>query len=412
MKKKVIFVGARNFQFFSDELLNSIDILILTNELSSVPVSVQGRAEIIIVGQEYDPALLTESLRFDDCITALNPHIFAQDQNIRIFCNQEAYLFVAERIRDHYQLNSHIVGGLDRFRSKQVMKTILQKHGLRVPNFLVFNKSEPHEYYTAQKQIGKVFIAKPISSVGSRGVNKIENECDYMEFVQNNYSSLEHFEIEEFIDGTLYEYDFAVRDGEVLYSAVSQYSCPMALLQKGRTLASIKVKESSWEYETITAFGEKCAQALSANNGCFHMEIFISTTQREVIFLEVAARSPGLLTVPAYINWDGFNMYDAELMIQADLPSMPTKPSNWVSKPSFFVVIPKETGLVKEICQPKTTGIFDVTWKVKSGDNIIVTQTNVDNAATALVVCHTEEDARTDFKHITENYTPIIYSKE
>lgn len=411
MKNKVIFVGARNIQFFSEELLNSIDILILTTESNTIPISIQTLAKVIIVGQDYDPALLTESLSFNDCIDALHPYMSKKD-NISVFCNQEAYLLVAEKIRQYYQLNSHIIGGLERFRDKHLMKDILQKHDLRVPKFLTFGKLTPPKYIDVQQHLGEIFIAKPLSSVGSRGVNKIENEHDYNVFIQNNDSLLEYFEIEEFIDGTLYEYDFAIRNGEILYSTVSQYSCPMALLQKGYTLASIKVKKSSWEYEAIATFGNQCAKALSANNGCFHMEVFISANQHEVIFLEVAARSPGLLTVPAYDNWDGFNMYDAELMIQANLSDIPKKSSNWISKPSFFVVIPKENGTVKEICQPEIVGIFDVNWKVKLGDKITVTTTNVDNAATALVICRTEEEARADFKYITENYTPIIYSKD
>ncbi len=406
--EKVIFVGVKHFEFFSNELLGSIDIVILTDYISIVPLSLQPRSQIILIKREYDPVSLTYSLRVDDCIKALHPHI-DQNQNVRVFCNQESDLIVAENIRLHFQLYSHITGSFDRFRNKDLMKTIVKNKGLRVPNFITFDKSCLPKYHVIQKKLGETSIAKPLSSVGSRAISKIENEQDYEAFIRDNYAMLEHFEIEEFIDGTLYQYDFAIRNGDILYSTVSQYSCPLALLQKGYTFASIKVKNPSWEYNTISTFGRKCAQALSANNGCFHMEVFISANQSEIVFLEIAARSPGVLTVPAYVNWDGFNMYDAELMIQANLSSMPETPSNWVSSPSFLVIIPKMDGVVKEIRQPTTLGLFDIDWKIKPDDKIDGTQTNIDNAGTALVICNTEDEARIDFKHITENYTPVIY---
>lgn len=336
---KVVFVGTKNFNFFADSLMKDFDKVVLTTHNYKLPESIIMTSTVIRVDEVFDFDSKTHKLNKEQCIQYLTK-IIDEPSEVRVFCNQEANLDVAEDIREYFHIYDHMKSGVEIFRDKIMMKTTIHNKGLRAPIFTELSQYRyPGDYPELMDKLKGDFIIKPNSSVGSRGVYKIFSESDFLSFIKETENDNCRFEAEEYIRGELYEFDTAVQNGVILYSNVSKYSCPMADLQEGVTLGSIMIERNKEIHQRIYSFGSQCLAALDAFDGCFHMEIFHNVND-ELVFLEVAARSPGLMTVPAYHRWEGVNMYDLELLIQCGLPADDfAQPSEGhKSRPSFFIV--------------------------------------------------------------------------
>ncbi len=408
---KIIFVGTKNFDFFSRSLLEQFEKIIITNKSYQLPHFIENSATVFRVDDVYDDNAKTYKLDVQQCINVLSLHINEFSES-KVFCNQESNLEVAEKIRATFSIYDHMNACVDIYRDKLIMKKAILSSKLRAPRFTGLNKSVKAENYTDLKTLlGEKFIVKPLSSVGSRGVYKISSEHDFINFINETIDDACLYEAEEFIDGDLYEFDTALQHGELLYSNVSRYSCPMADLQDGTTLGSIMVERSAEIHRRIHLFGLECLRALGAQNGCFHMELFLSHAD-ELVFLEVAARSPGLMTVPAYQRWEGVNMYDLELLIQCGMPAsdIALPHSQHRSRPSFFVVYPKISGSINALNTPETEAEIDIDWQVTAGQEVSDTTTNIDYAARFFVTCNNVDEAKRTFEYLTREFKAVDYA--
>jgi biotin carboxylase len=407
---QIIFIGTKNFDFFSRSVLNNHQKILVVAKTEKLPIWLEDSSKVIRVEEVYDHNSKTFHLDFDEAVAGLSPLVVSSSES-RVFCNQESNLEVADRIRARFSLHDHLNGNVDNFRDKLTMKSIIQSTGLRAPIYTELKNPVLPDAYEALHQLLKGrFIVKPCSSVGSRGVYKISEKRDFERFLSETADDECRYEAEEFIEGELYEFDLAIQNGRVIYSAVSRYSCPMADLQEGRTLGSIMVRRDSPLHARISAFGLQCAQALRAENGCFHMELFHSTHD-ELVFLEVAARSPGLMTVPAYHSWEGVNLYDIELLIQSgqDASTLGEPLQGHKSRPAFFVVFPKINGTVSALNKPESKGRIEIDWRVAVGQEVAATTTNIDFAGKAFVSASSEAEANEAFHYLTSEFVPVEY---
>ncbi|NKG32368.1 hypothetical protein [Erwinia rhapontici] len=131
-----------------------------------------------------------------------------------------------------------------------------------------------------------------------------------------------------------------------------------------------------------------------------------------LVFLEVAARSPGLMTVPAYQRWEGVNMYDLELLIQCGMPAsdIALPHSQHRSRPSFFVVYPKISGSINALNTPETEAEIDIDWQVTAGQEVSDTTTNIDYAARFFVTCNNVDEAKRTFEYLTREFKAVDYA--
>lgn len=407
----VIFIGIRRFEFFTMENLEKVDKILVISHNEIVPSWLMDQTnQIIRVNEIYDKTSKMNVFDINECIEKLIP-IITNNSDFTIFCNQESNMEIADTLRRHFSLYDHLNGKMNNFRDKLVMKEAVQNSNLRTPKYVSLSEdilSKGYEHL--HKILGAKFVIKPCSSVGSRGVIKVFSKIDFFNFVDNIWGDGCKYEAEEYIDGDLYEFDFAIYNGIEIYSSISRYSCPMVEIQEGKSLGSIMMTRDSKLHNVITKFGRECGKALQANNGCFHMELFISNN--ELVFLEIAARSPGLMTVPAYKSWEGINMYDLELALQTGNYDLTKNIStlNHISKPAFFVVFPKTRGTVEKLNCPNINGEFKINWAIAEGEKIEISTNNVDFAGLIFVQNKDEIEAEKDFIYLTEHFTPIKYN--
>jgi biotin carboxylase len=407
---RLIFLGTRNFHFFSHEVISSFDKILVAGSSQAVPADIEATATLIRVGEVYNPESKTNELDFEETVRALKAQL-GDDRSARVFCNQEANIVLAEEVRAALGLKSHLRCDVERFRNKLLMKDIVSRAGLRAPRYRQLSKTQPESYESLCLDLGKRLIAKPCASVGSRGVFKLFDAHDYARFLRETAGDDCLYEAEEFIEGTLYHCDMIIQGGELKYSVLSRYSCPNVDLQEGRILGSIVERRDSPLYARAVEFSTQCMRALGSPDGCFHMELFESI-EDEIIFLEVAARSPGLDIVPAYRDWLGVNFYDAELLIQAgrDVSNAAFPDANHVPRPGFYAVFPRATGLITSLNSPEIEGQYRIDWKVKAGEQVSKTTTNLDFAGMIRVHSTDEESAYREFEYITTRFVPISYA--
>ena len=407
-----ILVGCKNFDFFTKKLLEDMTTVIVASETQDIPSWLTNNSRVIRVKELYDSR--SKTLQLDGVQALLMLRALGDvDGSSHVFCNQEANLEVAEQIRRELGSFDHLKGKTECFREKPLMKDAILSAGLRAPRYCVLaSNPDTRIYKSLVETIGLRMIIKPCASVGSRGVYKVFTRSDFDDFVRDSANDGCTYEAEEFIDGTLLEFDFAMQRNVCLARAVSRYSCPMADLQEGCTLASIMITPSSDLFKKIEAFGLACAEALEAKDGCFHMELFL-TKEGELVFLEIAARSPGLLTVPAYKSWLGINFYDIELFIQLDrdAAALACPDSSFFSRPAFFAVFPKLTGIVTNLHVPILKGEYQIKWRVKVDEAVVATNTNIDYAGLLFLTANNEEDAISDFNYLIRDFVPVSYAR-
>jgi glutathione synthase/RimK-type ligase-like ATP-grasp enzyme len=109
-----------------------------------------------------------------------------------VFCNQESNLVTAKTLRKMLNANDPLNIEMPLFRNKILMKSQLEQAQLRVPHFINgTNFASPDmDHPSLCCKLGTPYIIKPCSSVGSRGVFKVENQSDLSFNGQSSHEAL------------------------------------------------------------------------------------------------------------------------------------------------------------------------------------------------------------------------------
>lgn len=400
-------IGVRNFDFFSSVLLSSIQPVVICANASEVTQAIASKSEVIEVATHYNSQSLCFEMFASEIFEALGQRMDTNEIDA-VFCNQEANLVTARELRQMLNLVEPLDCDIQLFRHKLSMKAIVAGHGLRIPHF-ADELGTCHS--TLAEKLDTPYIIKPCASVGSRGVFKIYQQADFDQFLAETAEDDCLYQAEEFIDGTLYHCDIVIQEGKFLFQHACQYSCPNAEFQDGKILGSFLVRPKSSLEQKLNQFSADCMKALGAPNGCFHMEVFIKK-DGEPVFLEVAARSPGLSIVPIYQSWLGINLYDAELTIQMgkDATQLFEIQTDFIPLPLFYAVLPKKTGTVETLNGPEIDSQYKLNWNVKRGEVVDNTSTNLDFAGCLIVTNPCADKLVKDWDYICNMFEPITYS--
>ncbi|ACJ31304.1 Conserved hypothetical protein [Shewanella piezotolerans WP3] len=409
--KNVILLGVRNFDFFSECILASINKLVVCVDKNTLPDQIKQSSTIIEVPQHYNCEALTYEMCAEEIYQAIRL-VCGTERIDAVFCNQESNLVTAKTLRKMLNAQEPLNIDMPLFRNKILMKEKVDQALLRVPHFVNGTDfSTPDmDHQSLSDKIGTPYIVKPCSSVGSRGIFKIENQAGFDLFMAQTADDGCVYQAEEFIDGILYHCDMVIQNGKFLFQYACRYSCPNAEFQDGKILGSFLVDPATELATRLNDFSAKCITALGKPNGCFHMEVF-AKTDGELVFLEVAARSPGLSIVPIYQNWLGFNLYDIELTVQMgnNAQHLLEPAQNFKPIPFFYAVLPKRDGKIKQLHHPKISSDFDIQWYVDADQELANTSSNLDFAGKVLVTNPCPKALEVDFDYICQQYTPISY---
>ena len=214
----------------------------------------------------------------------------------RVECLWEPGMILAARIRQALGAPGLSVDDTVPYRDKEIMKQVLDKHGLRTPKHRLADTVA--KCWEAAEEIGFPLILKPIAGAGSADTYRV-NDINELRDVLPKLRHVPQVSVEEFVDGEEYTFDTITANGKIQYFNVAWYR-PRPLVARSREWVSPQVVALKNVDQAVLADGVKLGKdvlkALKFQSGFTHMEWY-RKADGEVVFGEIGARPPGAFQV-------------------------------------------------------------------------------------------------------------------
>ncbi|MBA2554500.1 MAG: ATP-grasp domain-containing protein [Geodermatophilaceae bacterium] len=278
------------------------EMAFFTRGLSAVGASVIG------LGDQPSAALPTTARK------ALSHHVYVAsladeaavlqtvrdlNQHVRIDqveCLWEPYMMLAARLREEFELPGLNRSQTEPFRDKELMKTVLDRAGLRTPQH--DSTETVAGVWAAAERIGFPLIVKPIDGAGSADTYRVDSVADLND-VLPMIGHVRRVSVEEFIDGEEFTFDTVCANGEILFENICWYR-PRPLQARSHEWISpmtIALRDLSVpDLRDGRTLGAAVIEALGFRDGFTHMEWY-RKSDGEIVFGEIGARPPGGRTV-------------------------------------------------------------------------------------------------------------------
>ncbi|KMV67098.1 ATP-grasp domain-containing protein [Rosenbergiella epipactidis] len=353
MTKAMVFLSTRQLTQvdFSAPLFNDYNLIVIASaqELSQLPQSITEHfVQQFSIAIKANDGVIIEYEQKE--IRGIVDSLTGSYADIDIICFDEGNIELADALRK----NAAGRGNLERFRDKVTMKTCLSETAITTPRFLEV-LDDKQGFRGIAEVLGSPFVVKPKRSAGSNNIYIVHNERDFVEVTDQVGTLFSEYEAEEYIDGDLYHCDIAVWQGESIFAECTEYLCPTIDFQTGSPLGGRVMDVDSSLRERLIAFAEKSLAVMQADDGVYHMEIFVRRNQsQELVFLEVGARPPGMLVTTMYENATGINLLNLDILIQTRMVPPGFRFSR--QQYAFYLVYPKGAGRVVAL---KTPALYD-----------------------------------------------------
>lgn len=226
----------------------------------------------------------------------------------RIECLWEPCVVLAARVREELGVPGMSADTALGFRDKPIMKERVIRHGLRVPKFARVRTAA--EAAAAAAAIGYPVIVKPVAGAGTADTYRANDPAE-LRGVLGAVGHHSEINLEEFIDGEEFTYDTVCIDGTPVFESVAQYH-PKPLDGRSHewiTPAQIVFRDPYQpDLRAGIELGRGVLKALGMGTGFTHMEWF-RKPDGEVVFGEIAARSPGGKLVDQMNYANDFDVY-------------------------------------------------------------------------------------------------------
>lgn len=211
----------------------------------------------------------------------------------RVECLWEPGVVLAARMRESFDVPGLRVEQARAFRDKEIMKSVLDSHGVRTPHHYRANTTA--EVQEAASKVGYPLIIKPIDGAGSADTHVVRSEQE-LGGILEAVKHVPEVSVEEFVEGEEFTYDAILSGGRTLFENVAWYR-PKPLVARQNPwispqavcLADIRQSDIAPGVE----LGRRALKALGLQTGMAHMEWYRSDKDGEAIFGEVGARAPG-----------------------------------------------------------------------------------------------------------------------
>ena len=206
--------------------------------------------------------------------------------------NWEPTMLTAARLRESLQLPGMSSDAVMGFRDKPLMRSRVAAAGVRVPRTL--RATTVHEVLEAAQELNFPLVLKPVDGAGSADTFIIRDLAE----LKRQLPAMIHLtevSVEEFIQGQEFTYETISINGSPVFEGMSRYE-PNTLNARQNEWISPIIQSLSHlnapHLRKARLMGQRAMKALGMGTGFTHMEWFL-TNQGEVIFGEIACRSPG-----------------------------------------------------------------------------------------------------------------------
>jgi biotin carboxylase len=247
-------------------------------------------------------------------------------QKTNIVTNSERCVALCAQLRDHYGIVGDTFDCAERFTNKLRMKAVLSAANIRLPRHLAFDANtylQDKELYLQQAiaVLGLPIFAKPIQDANSHSTAKLHHLQELKQWCDAYIVG--NFELDEFIEGTLFHCDSLIQRGNIIYTQVCEYTHPCYSFMEQKPLGSITLPEDHPDAIQIREFNQKILKVLGySNSGATHLELF-KKPNGELIFLEVAARAGGGMIPKVYQHHLRLDLFATHFLLQINENYMP-----------------------------------------------------------------------------------------
>ena len=206
--------------------------------------------------------------------------------------NWEPTMLTAAKLRQSLGLSGMSVDQVQGFRDKPLMRARVEAAGVRIPKTL--RATSIHEVLEATTQIGFPVVLKPVDGAGSADTF-IVNTMAELKAALPKLLHVNEVSVEEFIKGQEFTYETICINGKPIFEGMSRYE-PNTLEARQNEWISPVIQSLTRlnlpHLRQARLMGQRAIKALGMGTGFTHMEWFL-TDQGEVVFGEIACRSPG-----------------------------------------------------------------------------------------------------------------------
>lgn len=257
-----------------------------------------------------------------------------------LICIGERNLLQAAKLRDELGIPGMSYHHALYFRDKCLMKEKLKANGIRVPDFInTLNPDICSEFLPRHPKC----VIKPKLGMGSaetyiiQAPDELRNVYSLIEGGQSNY------EMEEFIEGTMYHCDSITENGDTKLCSISKYLNSTLDFSICNSLSSV-IDDNPIITSKISAFNASVIAALDLKNGVSHHEVFVDN-EGNVVFCEIAARAGGAGVIKTIEQSYGVNLLEAAISLELEQSSPPV--NKFMQCHGWVIFYPKN-GTVKK----------------------------------------------------------------
>jgi hypothetical protein len=234
----------------------------------------------------------------------------------RIITVHEKAMMLAAELRGEFGLPGLDIETTRLFRDKVRMKqAIIDAHAARVPFFVPLQSTD--DLRTVDWSRGPKVI-KSCFGAGAQDIHVVDTLDAADALVRRLDLTGDSYELEEFIQGSMYHCDAVIQHGEIRFAAVSEYLSKPGDFTPGGMGGSVLLDPDDLLAKRVLDLNEKVLKALGLHEGVTHLEVF-HTPEDNLVFCEVAAR-PGGGGIDRIVERSyGINIVEASLRLQAGL---------------------------------------------------------------------------------------------
>jgi|GEM_PF-1457305 len=241
--------------------------------------------------------------------------------NIRLLTNEDSAHIVSARLREKYDIPGWTEDQILPFVNKVVSKQRLS-NVVRLPQFRAFDKEayrrDKVAYLAELEKISRFpMFAKPVDAVSSIETHKILNMPELEAVSERIERHSYEFEIDEFIEGTLYHCDAMIINGEVKFFMGGRCSGALIGFIQGKSIGSIQLRGE--ELSSLEDFSKIVFEKFKCPSGAYHMEVFLEESSQQYVFLEIGLRTGGAFICALYEKLFNINIEEINYAIQMGL---------------------------------------------------------------------------------------------
>jgi hypothetical protein len=284
--------------------------------------------------------------------------------------NEDSTQLVCGQLRERYGIAGDKVDFLLSFVNKAVSKRRLAGV-VKTPKFVEFDKAQyqrRRESYLRDitNQLDFPLFTKPIDLVSKFEVHKVNGFSDLQAAAEQLVQSPYEFEIDEFITGELFHCDVVMNHGNIVFTMIAQYAFPLARFSEGKPIGSIPVAEQRL-LTMLNEFATKVITQLGCQHGTYHLKVYLESKSQELVFLEISARTAGILIPRFYEIQFGIHLEELHYLVH-----MGKLDENFSIKPvtqfAGWVAYPKLPGIIANIKEPPIEVGYQFDKLLQTGD--------------------------------------------